>query len=161
MEATLENATFENDNTAACGSKPLIGRATIKGSAFIEKAGDKTLLKAGLLIGPQAQMYHKEERRLPVETAYTRQYRRKIVINIPEGQMVKNPEDLVFNITPDTQNNSAGFVSSYELKGNQLVVTVFEYYNETSYPVSQYFIYENVMNAAADFNKVVLVMDKI
>jgi len=75
--------------------------------------------------------------------------------------MVKNPEDLVFNITPDTQNNSAGFVSSYELKGNQLVVTVFEYYNETSYPVSQYFIYENVMNAAADFNKVVLVMDKM
>lgn len=159
-DATLENPAFENDNTLAAGQKPLIGRATINGAGFIEKAGDKTLLKAGLLIGPQAEMYNKDERKLPVETAYTRDYHRKIVINIPEGQTIKNPEDLVFNVTPDTQNNSAGFVSSYEIVGNVLTVTIREYYQQTSYPASMYFIYERAMNAAADFNKVVLVFDK-
>lgn len=160
-DAKLENVTFENDNTAAMGVKPLIGRATMKGTSFIEKAGDKTLLKVGMLIGPQAEMYHKGERKLPVETAYTRQYKRKIVINIPEGQTIKNPEEVVFNIKPDEANNTAGFVSSYEIKGNQLIITIFEYYNTVSYPASQYYIYEKVMNAAADFNKVVLVFDKL
>ena len=160
-DAKLENVTFENDNGASMGVKPLIGRATMKGTSFIEKAGDKTLLKAGMLIGPQAEMYHKEERKLPVETSYTRQYKRKIVINIPEGQTVKNPEEVVFNIKPDEKNNSAGFISSYEIKGNQLIITIHEYYNQVSYPASEYYIYEKVMNAAADFNKVVLVFDKI
>lgn len=159
-DAMLENTVFENDNTASTGVRPLIGRATFKGTSFIEKAGDKTLLKAGLLIGPQAELYNQDERKLPVETAYTRQYKRTIVVNIPKDQTVKNPEALVFNVTPDKANNSAGFVSSYEIKGDQLVVTIMEYYNQTHYPASDYYIYEDVMNAAADFNKVVLVFDK-
>jgi hypothetical protein len=159
-DAKLENPTYENDNTSSTGVRPLIGRATIKGTTFIEKAGDKTLLKAGLLIGPQAELYNEDERTLPVETAYTRQYKRTIVINIPKDQTVKNPEALVFNVTPDKTNNSAGFVSSYEIKGDQLIVTIFEYYNVTTYTAADYYIYEDVMNAAADFNKVVLVFDK-
>ena len=160
-DATLENAVYENDNTNATGVKPLIGRATFKGASFIEKAGEKTLLKAGLLIGPQAELYNRDKRKLPVEASYTRQYKRTITIEIPEGQAVKNPEVLVFNVKPDTLQNSAGFVSSYEIKGNQLIVTIFEYYNQTNYSVSDYYIYEDVMKAAADFNKVVLIFDKL
>ena len=160
-DATLENAVYENDNSTATGVKPLIGKATINGAAFIEKAGGKTLLKAGLLIGPQAELYNQDKRKLPVETSYTRQYKRNIVIEIPAGQTVKNPEVLVFNVKPDSLLNSAGFISSYEIKGNQLIVTIFEYYNQTNYTASDYYIYENVMNAAADFNKVVLIFDKL
>ena len=160
-DATLENAVYENDNSNATGVKPLIGRATLKGASFIEKAGEKTLLKAGLLIGPQAELYNRDKRKLPVEASYTRQYKRTITIEIPEGQAVKNPEVLVFNVKPDTLQNSAGFVSSYEIKGNQLIVTIFEYYDQTNYSVSDYYIYEDVMNAAADFNKVVLIFDKL
>lgn len=160
-DAKLENPAFENDNSAATGVKPLIGRATINGATFIEKAGDKTLLKAGMLIGPQAELYNQEARTQPVEAAYTRQYKRSIVIHIPEGQTVKNPEDVVFNVKPDSANNSTGFISSYEIKGNEMIITIFEYYNQTSYTAAEYSIYEAVMNAAADFNKVVLVFDKL
>ena len=160
-DAKLENPTFENDNSALTGVKPLIGRATINGASFIEKAGDKTLLKAGMLIGPQAELYNQEARTQPVEAAYTRQYKRSIVIRIPEGQTVKNPEDAVFNVKPDTVNNSTGFISSYEIKGNEMIITIFEYYNQTSYTAAEYSMYEAVMNAAADSNKVVLVFDKL
>jgi len=159
-DAKLENVVYENDNSTATGVKPLIGKATFNGASFIEKAGDKTLLKAGLLIGPQAELYNQDKRILPVETAYTRQYKRNIVIEIPAGQAIKNPDVLVFNVQPDTLLNSAGFISSYEMKGSQLIVTIFEYYNQTNYSASDYYIYENVMNAAADFNKVVLIFEK-
>ena len=73
---------------------------------------------------------------------------------------VKNPDELVFSVTPDKKENSAGFVSSYEIKNNQLIITISEYYNRTTYTVEEYPIYEAVMNAAADFNKVVLVFSK-
>lgn len=159
-EAKLENTAYENASSDVSGVKPLIGRATINGSSFIEKAGDKTLLKAGMLIGPQAELYNQEKRTQPVNTGYTRQYKRTIRIHIPEGQTVKNPEDAVFNVKPDSTGNSTGFVSSYEIKGDEMIITVFEYYNRTSYTAEEYTMYEAVMNAAADFNKVVLVFDK-
>ena len=98
---------------------------------------------------------------MPVQAAYTRQYKRRIEINIPEGQTVRNPEATVFNVTPDKENNSTGFVSSYEIKDNKLIITIYEYYNRTSFSTAEYPMYESVMNAAADFNKVVLVFDRI
>lgn len=161
QDAVLEGMTFENDRTTAAGVLPLIGKAHFNGAAFLEKAGDKMLLKAGLLIGPQAELYHpKNARKLPVETRYTRQYKRTITIQIPDGYTVKNPQDLNFNVKPDEKNNTSGFTSTAEIKGNVLTVNVQEWYNQSSYPASEFFIYEKVMNTAADFNKVVLVFVK-
>ncbi|HLP56299.1 MAG TPA: DUF3857 domain-containing protein [Fluviicola sp.] len=160
-DAKLQNEVYENDNSDLMGVKPFIGRATMNGASFMEKGGDKTLLKVGLLIGPQAELYNQEERKLPVESGYQREYNRTITITIPDGQTVKNPEELAISVTPDAAGNSCGFISTYELKGNQLIVTVREYYKRTSYTVEEYPLYEKVMNAAADFNKIVLVFDKL
>lgn len=159
-DAKLSDASFQNDNSKVAGKETFIAKGKIPGANFIEKAGTKTLLKVGMLIGPQAEMYNKEARKLPVSTQFTRQYVRKIVINIPEGVTVKNPEVLNFNIvTNDEPALQSGFISSYEMKGNQLIVTIREFYNKVNYPVSEYELYEKVINGAADFNKLTLVLE--
>lgn len=157
-ESVLENIAYQNDKTDDFGIKPFIGKADVISSKFIEQAGDKILLKAGLLIGPQAQMYNEKPRVQPVDSYYTRGYNRTIIINLPENYEVKNLDDLVFNCKPDSEKNILGFESSYELKGNQIIVTVKEWYNTHYFSVADYPKYEKTMNAAADFNKVVLVL---
>ena len=73
---------------------------------------------------------------------------------------MKNPEILNSNIvTNDEKALQSGFISSYELKGNQLIVTINEFYNKVNYPVSEYEMYEKIINGAADFNKLVLVLE--
>lgn len=159
-DAKLSDVTYENDNSKVAGKATFVAKGKISGANFIEKAGTKTLLKVGMLIGPQAEMYNKEARKLPVSTQFTRQYVRKIIINIPEGVTVKNPEILNTNIvTNDEKPLQSGFVSSYEMKGNQLIVTINEFYNKVKYSVSEYEMYEKVINGAADFNKLVLVLE--
>jgi hypothetical protein len=153
-----EDVEFENESTKFYGDKPFIGRGTIKSPNFIEQAGNKMLFKIGMLIGPQAEMYNKEERKLPVETQHTRKYDRTITLEIPEGYEIKNLEDINISVEPDYNNKSMGFKSSYVIKGNQLIVTVQEWYADVVIPVEDYKIYETVMNAAADFNKIVLVL---
>lgn len=158
--STLENMVFENDHTADFGMKPFIGKATVISPVFVERAGNNILLKVGMLIGPQAEMYNETERKLPVDAQFTRGYNRKIVINIPEGFQAKNLNDLNISYTPEKGNGKVGFTSSYEINGNQIVVTVKEWYNTHFFSVEEYPLYEKTMNAAADFNKIVLVLQE-
>lgn len=157
-DGTIENMVFENDHSDDFGIKPFIGKATVNSPTFLERAGDKILLKAGALIGPQAQMYNEKPRVQPVDSYYTRGYNRQITINLPENYSVKNLDDLKFSCKPDSKNNSLGFESSYVILGNQIIVTVKEWYNTVFFSVEEYPMYEKTMNAAADFNKVVLVL---
>ena len=53
-----------------------------------------------------------------------------------------------------------GFTSSYELKGNILKIVIDEEYKRYSYALTQYPSFKKIINAAADFNKVALVLDK-
>jgi hypothetical protein len=158
--STLENMVFENDHTADFGVKPFIGKATVSSPVFVERAGNNILLKVGMLIGPQAEMYNQEKRKLPVDAQYTRGYNRTIVINVPNGFQAKNLQDLNINYTPERGAGKIGFTSSYEIKGNQIIVTVKEWYNTHYFSVEDYELYEKTMNAAADFNKIVLVLQE-
>lgn len=158
--STLENMVFENDHTADFGVKPFIGKATVISPVFVERAGSNILLKVGMLIGPQAEMYNEEKRKLPVDASYTRGYNRTIVINVPNGFQAKNLQDLNITYTPEKGAGKIGFTSSYEIKGNQIVVTVKEWYNTHYFSVEDYELYEKTMNAAADFNKIVLVLQE-
>ena len=53
-----------------------------------------------------------------------------------------------------------GFVSNYEVAGNQVIIHIYETYKRTQYPLSQFEDFKKVINASADFNKVVLVLEK-
>jgi hypothetical protein len=63
------------------------------------------------------------------------------------------------NIVADDKKQM-GFLSDYILDGNEITVTVDEYYEVTSLPASAYEPFRNVINAAADFNKIKLVLEK-
>lgn len=151
---------FLNDSSRYYGYKPFIGEGKLKSPNFIEQAGDKLLFKVGMLIGPQSDLYNSKERKLPVETQHLRKYNRTIKFTIPQGYTVKNLDDLNLNITPDFDNKAMGFISSYKLENNILTINISEWYNCISVPVDSYKSYEDVVNGAANFNKIKLVLDK-
>ena len=86
---------------------------------------------------------------------------RTIQLHLPEGYVIKNADDIKINIVyKDNGAPTMGFVSDYTMEGNILKVHVVEEYRNTYYPLSQYEDFKKVINAAADFNKVVLVLER-
>lgn len=135
--------------------------ADFESTHFLERAGPRILFKAGELIGPQTELYRDEERVNGIENEFNRAYDRKIIIHIPEGYTVKNPQDLTINIVyNDNGKEPFLFQSAYSLNGNVLEVVVKEYYKEIHAPLERYEDFRKVINAAADFNKVTLVLEK-
>lgn len=135
--------------------------ADFQSTHFLEKAGPRILFKAGELIGPQVEMYRDDQRITDVENEYNRGYDRKIRIHIPAGYTIKNPGDLKFDVTyQDKSEIPFLFQSSYALKDDVLEISIVEYYKQIHAPLSRYEDYRKVINAAADFNKVTLVLEK-
>ncbi len=161
-EGTIENLTFENKGGNFLGQKPLIAKATLKSDHFFEKAGNKYLFKAGMLIGPQLELYKKDERKLPLEFPYNHSYERIISFNIPDGYKVSNPDQLKMTETYIRDNNDTtmAFISDYTMENNTVTITIEEYYKEYNYTIAEFEDYRRVANASANFNKVVLVFEK-
>jgi len=156
---------FNLQNTALDSfyMKPLViqGKARTE-SSYYGKAGNSYLLKIGEVIGEQVEMYQEKERKLPVENEFNRNYERKIQFEIPAGYRVSNLEELEMNIIHEEDGvASMGFSSSYNVEGDQVFVYIKEYYKKLVYPVETFDQFRKIINAAADFNKKVLVFEKI
>lgn len=157
------NVKIENAKLTDCASidKPLIIGADIKSTELIENAGSKILLKIGEIIGPQVEMYQEKPRQMPIEMEYPHVLNRKVTINIPNGYTVKNINDLNFNITyKDNDDVSMGFVTNYTQTGNVIELQINETYRYVNYPMEVFESFKKVINASADFNKVVLILEK-
>ncbi|MFC2114551.1 DUF3857 domain-containing protein [Bacteroidota bacterium] len=162
-DAEIISHEILNDNfeLSPIGDEPftIVGEITI--SSLIEKAGNSILFKVGELIGRQMEMYQEHERQYDVEIEYPHSLNREIRIKIPEGYVVKGLEGLVINIEyGEKGKKSVGFVSSYKQEGNEIIISITEYYAEVFYPISEYEHFREVINAAADFNKITLVFEK-
>lgn len=130
-------------------------------SHFIEKAGSRVLFKVGQLIGRQIEMYRDDQRTAEVENDFNRMYDRTIKIHLPKGYQIKNLNDLKLDITyRDKDNVPFLFKSNYTLTDNLLEVRIEEYYKQIYAPLSRYEDFRRVINAAADFNKITLVLEK-
>lgn len=128
---------------------------------FLEKAGPKFLFKVGELIGPQSELYREENRQTPIENTHNRGYSRIIRLHIPEGYAISNLEALNFHVEyKDGDHTPFSFVSTYSLKGDIVTVNIEEFYKEIYAPLERYEDFRKVVNAAADFNKVVLILSK-
>lgn len=144
------------------GVKPIQFLLDFKSDAFIERAGNKYLFKVGELIGQQVELYQEKKRNLPYENEFTRSYYRTINIHIPEGYKVVNPEDLVINNSlSNWEEEILSFHSSYELKDNVLSIKADEQYKINIIDTGIYEDYRKVINSAANFNKVTLVLEQI
>lgn len=143
--------------------KPLKINAMMQAPQLMEKAGPKYLFSVGAIIGVQQEMYKDEERKQPIDVNYCHTLPRTINITIPQGYKVANPGSLRIHVTDKNSEGTEtmGFVSDYKINGDVLTVNINEFYGQLNYPVSEYGIFRKVINAAADFNKVVLIFQKI
>ncbi|MES2275718.1 MAG: DUF3857 domain-containing protein [Bacteroidota bacterium] len=149
------NTEFDND-------KPFILHSKTKSSELIEKAGNKLLLKIGMAIGQQVEMYQEKPRQQPINIEFGHVEERKIDFVIPAGYAISNANDLKMEETfKDNGELTMGFVSNYEIKGNILSIHIREEYRKTFYPLSQFDQFRKIINQSSDFNKVVLVLQKI
>ena len=157
IRSDIENLSYEDANK----SKPFIVHQTVSSGDLVERAAEKILVKVGLVIGPQVEMYQEKLRRTPIRIDYPQTENRRIRFVIPAGYRIKNPEDVnIRQVYEENGIQSMGFVSSYTLKDNELNIDILEDYRKEAYPISLYDQFVKIINASSDFNKVVLVLEK-
>ena len=161
-DGEVEEMQVENLGIEHYGLAPVISSGILKSDKFFEKARDNYLFKVGELIGPQAEMYSTDDRKLPVEEYFARHYDRTIKFTVPEGYTAKNLENL--NIHEFYKNEDGElimeFKSEFKREGDKITVRITEFYEDVVYPLAIFDEYQRVINAAADFNKVVVIFDK-
>lgn len=158
----IKDKQMMNDHGDLFGVKPIEIVVDFESNSFVEKAGNKYLFKIGELIGKQQELYQEKERVLPVESEFNRGYERTLTVTLPEGYTVANLDDIKIN---NSYAEAGGepiftFVSDYELNGNVLTITADEFYKKNIVPASAYEGYRKVINSAADFNKITLVLQE-
>ena len=142
--------------------KPLVTTGEVVGSALIEKTGKDVIFKIGDLLGPQSELYQEKERQSQIDMFYSHSYKRTIKLEIPAGYKLSGLEAIKMNIHFDYAGKDAcGFVSDYTVDGNTLNVSVREYYNIIQLPKTEFENFRKVINAAADFNKISVVLEKL
>ncbi len=158
--ATIKSKEIKNADPALFGIKPLHFILDFESEAFVEKAGNRYLFKVGELIGRQVQMYQDNERKLPLEDEFTRTYYRTLNIKIPEGYRVANADDINIDHSFSLDGEEVlMFKSFYEMNGDTLKITADEFYKINKISKEFYEDYRKVINSAADFNKVTLILE--
>ncbi len=157
----LDSYEFKNIEEEDMFIKPFIIDAKITAPLLVETAGNTILLKIGESIGRQEEMYRDKERKWQIENQNTKLYVRRIEVTIPDGYKITNAEDLNMRVVlVEDGVETAGFITTYEIKGNKLIITNNEFYKNIYYPKERYEEFRKVINAAADFNKKTLVLTK-
>jgi hypothetical protein len=159
---------FSNDDYSNYYTNtPLTLYASVNVPTLVNKAGNRYLIKAGKLIGNQDNLYPEKERLLPVDINYPKSYNYTITVDIPKGYKILNPEAI--RMSADYLNGELdqviGFASDYKLikdtkNGDKLVITVSESYSQLHFSVFEFERYRNVLNTAADFSNLTLVLGK-
>ncbi len=161
IKSEYKSLKTQNDGTEFIGKKPFIMNLVFEGKDLVQKAGGNYLFQVGQIIGRQMELYQENKRAMPVEIDHPHSYLRKIKILLPEGMSVKNPEKLAMDFKTQLNGKTeAAFVSTFTQKAGELNIENTEYYNIVDYPLSVFDSYKAVINAAADFNKIVIVLSK-
>jgi len=161
-EVEILDKKMLNGDPSLFGIKPLQIIVNFSSEAFIEKAGKRYLFKVGELIGRQMELYQEKERVLPVESEYNRSYFRTININIPKGYKIANLDDInINNVYLKDNKELLSFKSFYKINDNVLKITADEHYRINIIETSEYNAYRTVINSAADFNKLTLILEPI
>lgn len=156
-----DEVTITNIEVNDFGNKPFILSIKSSEHAFVETAGNDLLFKVGQLIGPQAEMYQEKERQFDVESGHNRYYERTIHFNVPEGYTLKNPEVMNYVYKYGKEGNEDMLFESKIQKGEKgYTIESIEYYATIIVEKERFEEYKTIINAAADFNKKVLVFER-
>ena len=161
-DAKPTNVKVSGYNESDIFRNPFVIEADFSTNSVLEKTGNKYLFKVGELIGPQSQLYHDSVRHTPIENRYNHGYHREIKFTVPDGYKVTNLDAVNMDVYDGkaTDAHTMEFHSYYKADGNTITVYCDEYYAQLRYPISMYEQFRNVINASADFNKVVFFLEK-
>lgn len=160
QNAEVQSAEVRNEDPELFGVKPIQFDLDFNSDAFMEKAGRKYLFRIGELIGPQIAMYQEKQRELPYENEHNRSYYRTLRVELPEGYRIANLDDLnIDNKYLENGKELFSFTSFYELKDNVLEITADEHYRKNSVGPAIFEEFRTVINSAADFNKITLILE--
>ncbi len=159
-ESTIISSKIENTLPDEILVKPFVITSQTEANQLLEKAGKKLIFKVGDLIGPQAEMYQEGERITNPEIYYTHAFIRKLKIKIPDGYKLINEADINKEVKYNTSDNPpCQFTVTHQLKGNELIIDVYEDYRVLNYPLADYEKFKKVINASADFNKLSIIFE--
>ncbi len=132
---------------------PFIVNSKISTESLTTKVSNGYQLSIGKVIGMQSQLYEAIDRVHPIEITYPNQYDYKIIVKIPKGYVIENPDSLVFNKSylSVMGNKICKFESEYKLVDNELVITIQEFYKTLTYQKNRYNEFRDVINSASDF----------
>ncbi|MEM9327966.1 MAG: hypothetical protein AAGA85_20035, partial [Bacteroidota bacterium] len=140
-------------------NEPFIVSAELRSPAFLERAGPALLFKLGDVIGPQPGLYEVSERKFEVEQMSNKTYYRNIRVELPKGYAIHNLDDIRREeVVTDGDEEIFVFRTDYTLDGNVLNVSIEESYRRIFFPSARFEEFRRVINAAADWNKVILVL---
>ncbi len=160
-ETIVKSVKMSGDKNSDVLINSLVIESEIETPQFIENAGNKLLFKVGELIGPQEELYQDKKRQSDGEISYTHSFGRKIQIKIPQGYKLKNPDAVKIEKKYAVDGKTvSSFTSGYVMDGNVMNITVYEDYQILFYPKERYEEWKAVINASADFNKVILILEK-
>lgn len=158
-DIVMTNLVAKNANlNSAEVDKDFLVSADVSWKSILEKANQKVLVRVGELIGPQTEMYNEKPRQHPIDIGNVHSYTRILKIQVPEGYRLAGLDALKRNL--NFSNGTLGFVSDYSLDKKVLTIRIEEFYKTVQLPISDYDNFQKVINAAADFNKVTLVLEK-
>lgn len=126
---------------------------------LVEKAGPDYLVAVGKIIGRQSELYQETERRTDIAFHAISNYNHEIVLIKPDGYQFEGLENIRINNRLKVDGEDVMlFISDYKEEEDRLIITIHEVYKVLSLPVDRYNDFRRVVNSAADFNKLTLVL---
>lgn len=158
-DVKVDDYTFEIKNTGRYGKDNALeihDGFTIANN-YVKKAGDKYLLEIGRFLTSQIEIDKKEiERKNNIYMNFPRSFENEITFNIPEGYSVSGLEKL----NKKVENETGGFVSTAEVKGNQLVIKTLKYYKNYFEPNANWNKMIQFLDAAYQFTQEKVLLKK-
>ncbi len=159
FDVKIEDYEFSIKNTGRFGkSTPLeVEDSFTIQNEYVKKAGDKYLLEIGRFLTSQIEIDKKElERKNNIYMSYPRSFENEITFLIPDGYSVSGLEKL----NKKVENETGGFTSTAEVKGNQLIIKTLKYYKNYYEPNANWSKMIQFLDAAYQFTQEKILLKK-
>jgi hypothetical protein len=162
-DVNFKDFNVKNEDTKlGLNNTPFIINYNYSTDEILEESGANYIFNIGKLIGKQTELYQEEKRVNPIELAYPNQYKYTISIKVPEGYSPKNLDKLNTLSTFDIYGKlAAEFSSTHTYENDVIHITISEKYARTMMEKNYYPNYRDVVNAAYNFSKKVILFEKI
>jgi hypothetical protein len=160
LTITKRSAEGEDVNLSADVDSFFKIKTECQAPAILEMAGSDLLISIGKIIGQQSELYQEQKRQTNIYSPTIANYFHELILEIPDGYTCSGHETAkIHNQVKDEKENVVmEFISDYRIEGNKLIINVNEVYKVVFLKKEKYDEFRAVINSAADFNKLVVVL---